>query len=273
MPKRVSRQPTKYASGWFNHTRSSCNWRKQCLLQEDHTMSAMSDRALRDHLIELGLFDPEEKKRAEEKKALRGQSSGTGEVRSVSVSEEPDRKKQKKEKKEEEKRKKEGDEKRKREEDEAEAKKREEDAKKKKEAADLRSLQSESDIVLHGYLFDETFRCETQKSLMKQAKYEQAQMEAAASVMKAAHGPATALGGEPADKEGRSAAQVLEDPAGMAQAARWRSGTATGRMTSMLCRMAQILRGWVNGRPSAQLRLCGKRVRLVEPRALEQRRR
>ena len=48
-------------------------------------MSAMSDRELRDHLVELGLFDPEEKKRAEEyaKKALRAQSSGAGEVRSV----------------------------------------------------------------------------------------------------------------------------------------------------------------------------------------------
>ena len=79
-------QPTKYASGWFNHTRSSCNWRKQCMLKEDHIMSRMSDRELRDHLVELGLFGAEEKKQAEEKKALRAQSSGKVEVRSVSVS-------------------------------------------------------------------------------------------------------------------------------------------------------------------------------------------
>ena len=99
-------------------------------------------------------------------KALRAQSSGK-ELRSVSVrqSEEPDGKKQKKEKKEEEKRKKA--------EAEAEAKKKEEDARKKKEAEDLRTqLQSESDIILYGYLFDETFRCEMQDSLRKQAEYE-----------------------------------------------------------------------------------------------------
>ena len=43
----------------------------------------------------------------------------------------------------------------------------------KRQAEDFRAqLQSESDIVLHGYLFDETFRCETQQSLKKQAEYE-----------------------------------------------------------------------------------------------------
>ena len=51
------------------------------------------------------------------------------------------------------------------------------------------------------------------------------QLEAAANVMKAVKGAACALGEEPVDKEGRSAAQVLEDPANMAQAARWRSGS------------------------------------------------
>ena len=55
------------------------------------------------------------------------------------------------------------------------------------------------------------------------------------------------MGEEPVDKDGRSAAQVLGDPAGVAQAARWRTGNATRRMTSMLCRMAQNLKGWVGG--------------------------
>ena len=158
-------QPTKYASGWFNHTRSTCDWRKQGLLQEDHIMSAMSDRELRDHLVELGLFGPEEKKRAEEnaKKVLRAQSSGAGEVRSVSVSEEPDRKKQTKEKKEEEKRKKEEDEK----------KRKEEDERTKKELDELNErLRAQSDVALYGYLFEEDYRCATATALEQQSKYE-----------------------------------------------------------------------------------------------------
>ena len=94
------------------------------------------------------------------------QSSGN-EPRSVSVSqsEAPDRKKQKKEKKEEEKRKRAA--------AEAEAKKKAEDERKKKEAEDFRrQLQSESDLILYGCLFNETYRCETQESLRKQAEYE-----------------------------------------------------------------------------------------------------
>ena len=112
------------------------------------------------------MFGAEEKKKAEEMKVLRAQSSEK-EVRSVSVSqsEEPDRKKQKKAKKEEKKRKKA--------EAEAEAKKKKEDARKKKEAQNLRTqLQSGSNVILHGYLFDETFKCETQNNLKKQAEHE-----------------------------------------------------------------------------------------------------
>ena len=166
-------QRGRYGSGWFNHTRSSYNWKSSCKLKEDRELCQLSDRELKDHLIEVGLLGEKEaeklreKRKAEEmKKASKARSSGN-EPRSVSVSqsEEPDRKKQKKEKKEEERRKKA--------EAEAEARKKEEDASKKKEAEDFRAqLQSELDIILHGYLFDETFRCETQKSLMKQAEYE-----------------------------------------------------------------------------------------------------
>ena len=52
------------------------------------------------------------------------------------------------------------------------AKKKAEDKRKKKEAEDFRKqLQSESE-VLHGYLFDEAYRCNTQESQMTQAKHE-----------------------------------------------------------------------------------------------------
>ena len=91
----------------------------------------MSERELRDHLVEVGLFGKKEKekRKAEEMKASRAQSSGN-EPRSVSASqsEEPDRK-LKKEQKEEEKRKKA--------EAEAGARKKEEDARKKRKQRTL----------------------------------------------------------------------------------------------------------------------------------------
>ena len=114
-------------------------------------MLKMSDAELRKNLRLHGLYGPEEQRNEEQREAEK--SAGGRPARSVSMSDEPERKKQKKER--------------------AEAKKKEEEAKKKKDAEDLRSqLQSESDIILRGYPFDETFTCETQKSLTKQAKYE-----------------------------------------------------------------------------------------------------
>ena len=81
---------------------------------------------------------PVEQRSEEQREAE--QSAGGRPARSVNMSDDPERKKQKKEK--------------------ADAKKKEEEAKKKEGAEDLRSqLQSESDIILHGYLFDKTFRC------------------------------------------------------------------------------------------------------------------
>ena len=70
--------------------------------------------------------------------------------------------------------------------------------------------------------------------------------EAAGGVMQAVHAAANALGSEAVDEGGRNASQALEDPEGAAQAARWRSGSATRRVTSMLARVAQSLRAWVN---------------------------
>ena len=145
---------TRSASGWYNRTRSTCAWRKSCPLSPDEVLVSMSDIELQSHLKLRGLCGPEEQKKEEQRRGLSEPASSAGErpTRSVSMSEEPDRKKQKKEK--------------------AEAKRKEEE-KKKKELEDLRQqLQFKSDIILYGYLFDETFRCETPASLKKQAKYE-----------------------------------------------------------------------------------------------------
>ena len=130
----------KDGTGWYNHTRSTCSWRSSCPLPADEVTLKTFDAELRKHLRLHGLYGPEEQRNEEQRKAEK--SAGGRPARSVSMSDEPERKKQKKEK--------------------AEAKKKEEEAKKKKEMEDLRSqLQSESEIILHGYLFDETFRCET----------------------------------------------------------------------------------------------------------------
>ena len=145
---------TRSASGWHNQTRSTCTWLKSCPPSPEEVLVSMSDIELQNHLKLHGLYGPEEQKKEEQRRGLSEPASGAEEraTRSVSISEEPDRKKQKKEK--------------------AEAKRKEEE-KKKKELEDLRQqLSDESDIVLHGYLFDETFRCETAASLKKQAKYE-----------------------------------------------------------------------------------------------------
>ena len=121
-------------------TRGACSWRSSCPLPADEVTLKTFDAELRKHLRLHGLYGPEEQRNEEQRKAEN--SAGGRPARSVSMSDEPERKKQKKEK--------------------AEAKKKEEEAKKKKEMEDLRSqLQSESEIILHGYLFDETFRCET----------------------------------------------------------------------------------------------------------------
>ena len=134
-----TRTALRFANGWYNHTRSSCNWRSSCKLMEDRELCRLSKRELKDHLVEVGLLGEKEaeklreKRKAEEMKKASGPRSSGNEPRSVSVSqsEGPDRKKQKKEKKDEEKRKKA--------EAEAEARKKEEDARKKKEAEDFRT--------------------------------------------------------------------------------------------------------------------------------------
>ena len=109
-------QPAKYGSGWFNHVRAA-------------TGKEVADSKIT--WSRLGCLEKKRRKRkAEEMKASRAQSSGN-EPRSVSVSqsEEPDRKQLKKEQKEEDKRKKA--------EAEAGARKKEEDARKKRKQRTL----------------------------------------------------------------------------------------------------------------------------------------
>ena len=79
-------------------------------------MLKMSDAELRRNLRLHGLYGPEEQRHEEQREAEK--RAGGRSARSVSMSDEPERKKQKKEK--------------------AEPKKKEEEAKKKKEAEDLR---------------------------------------------------------------------------------------------------------------------------------------
>ena len=94
------------------------------------------------------------------RKAETQAASRAPEARSVSVSEEPGKKRLKKEKKEEEKRKRaEAEESKRAEEDRLKKEKAEED-RMKKEAEELKeSLRGETTEKLHGYLFDSSYRC------------------------------------------------------------------------------------------------------------------
>ena len=93
---------TRFATGWFQHTRSTCRQRDQCPLASDDQLGQMSSAELREHVRELGVTGPEEQAK---RKAEIQAASRASEARSVSVGEEPEKKRLKKEKKEEEKRK------------------------------------------------------------------------------------------------------------------------------------------------------------------------
>ena len=94
---------TRFATGWFQHTRSTCRQREQCPLVSDEQLGKMSSAEMRDHLRKLGVMGQEEQAK---RKAEIQAASRASEARSVGVSEEPEKKRLKKEKKEEEKRKK-----------------------------------------------------------------------------------------------------------------------------------------------------------------------
>ena len=143
--------------------------RDQCLLASDEQLGKMSSVEMRDHLRELGVMGPEEqaKRRAEIQAATR-----TSEARSVSVSEEPEKKRLKKEKKEEEKRKKAEAEASQRAEGDRLLKEKAEEDRMRKEAEDFKAtLRAETNEKLHGYLFDSSYRCHPEK-MEQQAKYE-----------------------------------------------------------------------------------------------------
>ena len=82
------------------HTRSTCRQREQCPLVSDEQLGKMSSAEMRDHLRELGVMGQEEQAK---RKAEIQAASRASETKSVSVSEEPEKKRLKKEGRREEK--------------------------------------------------------------------------------------------------------------------------------------------------------------------------
>ena len=159
---------TRFATGWFQHIRSTCRQREQCPLFSDEDLWKMSSAEMRDHLRELGVMgqDEQAKRKAEIQAASRA-----SEVRSVSISEDPEKKRLKKEKKQEEKRKRaEAEAIRKAEEDRLKKEKEEEDRLRKEAEESKESLRASANYVLHSYLFDSSYRCAPRK-MEKHAKY------------------------------------------------------------------------------------------------------
>ena len=163
----------KKISGWYIHTRSACHSKDKCPLKPDEELLKMSAAELLRHLKEKGMFGKEEQE-LQEKEKEKIAMSRKSEPRSITASEEPERKRQKKERKEQEKRiKEEKAAEKKAEEDRLRKKREEEEERIRKETEDLKTrLRDSSNEILHGYLFDKDFRVHTQKALEAQAKYE-----------------------------------------------------------------------------------------------------
>ena len=85
---------TKDASGWCNHTRSTCSWRSSCPILADEEMLKMSDAELRRQLRLNCLFGPEEQRNEEQREAEKNARARP--ARSVSMSDEPERSKRRK---------------------------------------------------------------------------------------------------------------------------------------------------------------------------------
>ena len=173
-------EDVKNVSGWYVHTRSACHSKDKCPLEPDEELLGMGSAELLRHLKENGMFGKEEQelqekeKEKEKEKIIMIRKSEPRSARSVTASEEPERKRQKKERKEEERRiKAEKEAEKKAEEDRLKKQREEEEKRIKKETEDRKtSLRESSDEILHGYLFDKDFRVYTQKAQEAQAKYE-----------------------------------------------------------------------------------------------------
>ena len=75
--------------------------------------------------------------------------------------------------------------------------------------------------------------------------------EAAGGVLRAVQVTAASLGSQ-VDRGGLTAAETLEDPQEVAKAARWRTGDSVRRMTSVLARISQVLKSFVESPAQAQ---------------------
>ena len=96
-------EDVKKVSGWYVHTRSACHSKDKCPLKPDEELLAMGSAELLRHLKEKGMFGKEEQE-LQEKEKEKIIMIRKSEPRSVTASEEPERKRQKKERKEEERR-------------------------------------------------------------------------------------------------------------------------------------------------------------------------
>ena len=164
-----SKRQRDYAkvSGWFTHPRNMCKYKDSCDLKPESVIAKMQHHELRAHLIELELIHEDEGK-TKEKDARKVEIVSEGE---------PEKKKRKKEKKDEEKKEKKEtqrkeEEKKRQAEEAAKKKAKEDEEKKRKEAEEFKqSLRGETTAVLHGYLFESSYRC-TPHKMEQQAKYE-----------------------------------------------------------------------------------------------------
>eukprot|EP00439_Symbiodinium_sp_Y106_P036010 s4313_g4.t1 len=75
--------------------------------------------------------------------------------------------------------------------------------------------------------------------------------EAAGGVLRTVQVTAASLGSQ-VDRGGLTAAETLEDPQEVAKAARWRTGDSVRRMTSVLARISQVLKSFVESPAQAQ---------------------
>ena len=159
------------ASGWWSHSRNTCNRKTSCPLAQDSDLLRMSNDELRRRLAENGLEIGQVKKEKEEEPRPRSIS-----VVSESSAGQPEKKRkrkkeEKKQREEEEKKRLEMEAKKKEDEDRKQKEKEEEDRKRKEAEEFKETLRAVSKQKLHGYLFDNSYRCDPSK-MEQQAKYE-----------------------------------------------------------------------------------------------------
>ena len=158
-----SKRQRDYAkvSGRFTHPRNMCKYKDSCELKPESVIAKMQHHELRSHLIDLELIH-EDEGTTKEKDTRKVEIVNEGEP-------ETKKKKRKKEKKDEAKKEKKEtqrkeEEKKRQAEEAAKKKEKEDEEKKRKEAEEFKqSLRGETTAVLHGYLFQSSYRCTPRK--------------------------------------------------------------------------------------------------------------